>query len=162
MSRPVYITDSGLICARGETTTAVAEAIWNGESSSGKRYLGDREFPYFALPLREENWLQRAERAIRLVTDQLASLAPTTPLFIASSSFQIGHFEQQGAPFDLPLATASLSRQIAHWMDLSGPRYSFSNACISGFSAIDQRERHLRAVCSVHPTARAIAALLMA
>jgi hypothetical protein len=29
-------------------------------------------------------------------------------------------------------------------------------------SAIDQRERHLRTVCSVQPTARAIAAFLMA
>ena len=137
MKRPVYIADSGLICARGETATAVAEALWHGESGSEKRCLGEREFPYYSLPLTEDNWLQRAERATHQVASQLGALTPTTPLFIASSSFQIGHFEQQGAPFDLPLATASLSRQITRWMDLSGPCYSFSNACISGFSAID-------------------------
>ncbi|MBS1139905.1 MAG: Beta-ketoacyl synthase [Proteobacteria bacterium] len=137
MSRPVYIADSGLICARGDTTAGVAEALWQGESGAGKRHLGEREFPYFALPLTEENWLQRAEQAIHQVARQLEEIAPATPLFIASSSFQIGYLEQQGAPFDLPLATASLSRKIAEWMDLSGQRYSFSNACISGFSAID-------------------------
>lgn len=137
MNRPVYIADSGLICARGETKAAVAEALWQGESGTEKRQLGEREFPYFALPLSEQNWLQRAEQAVNQVAGQLEAIDPATPLFIASSSFQIGHFEQQGAPFDLPLATASLSRQIAHWMGLSGPRYSFSNACISGFSAID-------------------------
>ena len=137
MSRPVYIADSGLICARGETTSQVADALWHGESGAGMRRLGDREFPYFALPLVEKNWLQRAEQAIRQVASQLDPVAPKTPLFIASSSFQIGHFEQQGAPFDLPVATASVSREIAHWVGLCGPRYSFSNACISGFSALD-------------------------
>ncbi|MBS1130530.1 MAG: Beta-ketoacyl synthase [Proteobacteria bacterium] len=137
MKRPVYIADSGLLCARGETKAAVAAALWRGESGTGKRHLGEREFPYFALPLTEEDWLQRAEQAIDQVACQLEAIVPATPLFIASSSFQIGHFEQQGAPFDLPLATASLSRKIAEWMGLSGPRYSFSNACISGFSAID-------------------------
>lgn len=137
MSRPVYIADSGLICARGGTTTSVANALWHGESSAGKRCLGDREFPYFALPLHEENWLQRAETTVRQVASQLGTLTPATPLFIASSSFQIGLFEQQGTPLNLPAATASFSQEIGQWISLSGPRYSFSNACISGFSAID-------------------------
>jgi hypothetical protein len=85
----------------------------------------------------EPDWLTRAQQAIHHVTAQLGPLPPKTPLFIASSSFQIGHFEQQGAPFNLPLANAEFSRQIADWMQLGGLRASFSNACISGFSAID-------------------------
>jgi 3-oxoacyl-[acyl-carrier-protein] synthase-1 len=36
-----------------------------------------------------------------------------------------------------PLPPLEFSRRIAEWMQLSGPRYSFSNACTSGFSAID-------------------------
>jgi 3-oxoacyl-[acyl-carrier-protein] synthase-1 len=175
MRRPVFIVGSGLLCARGDTPANVAGALWDGEHEAGKRYLGEREFPYFSLggcfktpnppspPCQVEargeggisppltrggreglplatsnhNWLTRAEQAVRHVTAQLAPLSPNTPLFIASSSFQIGHFEQQDAPFNLPLANAEFSRQIADWMQLGGLRASFSNACISGFSAID-------------------------
>jgi 3-oxoacyl-[acyl-carrier-protein] synthase I len=137
MRRPVFIAGSGLLCARGDSPEAVAAALWGGECSSGKRQLGEREFPFYALPLSEPNWLLRAEQAVRHVAGQIGQLPPETPLFIASSSFQIGHFEQQGAPFELPMASASQSLQIAHWMGFSGPCYSLSNACISGFSAID-------------------------
>jgi len=141
MKRPVYVTGSGLFCARGNSPAKVAEALWAGECSNNKHRLGEREFPYFSLPLAEGNWLSRAEQAVTGVATQLGPLPADTPMFIASSSFQIGHFEEtrakQGAPFDLPLASASFSRQVAEWMQLSGPRYNFSNACISGFSAID-------------------------
>ena len=137
MTRPVYIASSGLICARGDSPAKVSQALWAGECTSGKRQLGEREFPYFSLPLSEADWLTRAEQAVSHVAAQLGPLAAETALFLASSSFQIGHFEEQGGPFELPIATASFSRRIAEWMHLSGPRYSFSNACTSGFSAID-------------------------
>jgi 3-oxoacyl-[acyl-carrier-protein] synthase-1 len=87
------------------------------------------------LPL--PGFIQRAEQAVRHVRQQLGPLPSETPLFIASSSFQIGHFEQLGAPFNLPAANAEFSRQIAQWMQLDGPCSSFSSACISGFSAIE-------------------------
>lgn len=137
MSRPVFISTRGLLCARGDSPTAVCEALWRGDCSATQRSLGSRSFPYYTLPLPETEWLSRAERAVRHVVAQLDSPAPDTPLFVASSSFQIGYFEQQGAPFDMPIGSASFSRQIAHWMGITGPRYSFSNACVSGFSAIE-------------------------
>jgi len=135
--RPVYIADTALLCARGDSPIAVADAMWNGECRAGQRKIGERTFPYFGLPFDETDWMTRAEQAIRQVAGQFGAVAPETPLFIASSSFQIGHFEQGGAPFDLPQATASFSQQIAEWMGFSGARYSFSNACTSGFSALD-------------------------
>lgn len=137
MKRPVFIAESGLLCARGDTPQAVAAALWAGESSAGRRRLGEREFPFFFLPLAEADWLKRAEQAVRQVSTQLGPLPTETPLFIASSSFQIGYFEQQGEPFELPTANASFSRQIAQWMQLSSLPSSINNACISGFSAID-------------------------
>jgi len=137
VKRPVYIAGNGLLCARGATTAKVAEALWAGECANGTRRLGAREFPYFALPLPEADWLARAETAVGCVAAQIGPVAAETPLFIASSSFQIGHFEEQGAALELPVASASFSRRIADWLQLTGPRYSFSNACISGFSAID-------------------------
>jgi 3-oxoacyl-[acyl-carrier-protein] synthase-1 len=137
MTRPVYITQTALLCARGKSPASVASAMWQGECSAGQRQIGERTFPYFGLPLDEADWMVRAEQALRQVAGQLGELSPDTPLFIASSSFQIGHFEELGAPFDLPVAVASFSRRIAEWMGLTGLRYSFSNACIAGFSALD-------------------------
>lgn len=137
MQRPVHIVASGLLCARGDSPAAVGDALWAGECTAGQRALGERYFPYFALPLAEPDWLLRAERAVRHVGAQLGPYAPDTPLFVASSSFQVGLFEQRGAPFDMPVGSASFSRQIAGWLALTGPRSSFSTACTSGFSAID-------------------------
>lgn len=137
MRRPVHIAGRALLCAGGDSPEAVAAALWDGASRPGRRRLGDREFPYFALPLAEADWLARAKQAVCCTAAQLGPLAAETPLFIASSSFQIGHFEQRGAPFELPAASASFSHQLGTWMGLSGPRYSFSNACIGGFSALD-------------------------
>lgn len=137
MRRPVYIAGSGLLCARGDSPDAVVASLWAGNYQAGKRRLGEREFPYFPLHLAESDWMKRAEQAVRQVTSQLGPLADATPLFIASSSFQIGYFEQQGEPFNLPAANAEFSCQLALWMHLDGPCSSFSSACISGFSAIE-------------------------
>lgn len=137
MTRPVYFGASGLVCARGDSPTAVAAALQAGECASDWRQHGPRRFPWFALPLAETDWLARAEQAVRRVAADLGPLAAGTPLFIASSSFQVGLCESLPPPYDLPLANASFSRQLAAWLGGDGPRYSFSNACISGFSAID-------------------------
>lgn len=137
MSRPVFIAGQGLLCAAGNAPPPVAAALWAGESRCSRRRLGEREFPYFPLELDGTNWLARAEEAVRHVAGQIALLPENTPLFLASSSFQMGHFEALGNPFDLPAACAAFSRQITDWLGLNGPCYSFSNACISGFSAID-------------------------
>jgi 3-oxoacyl-[acyl-carrier-protein] synthase-1 len=137
MTRPVFIAKTALLCARGDSPAAVASALWNGGCGAGQRKLGERAFPYFGLPLDEHDWMVRAEQAIRQLAGQLGQLPPATPLFVASSSFQIGYFEQLGAPFELPVAAASFSRQIGQCLGLNGPRTSFSNACTSGFSALD-------------------------
>ncbi|MBS1162056.1 MAG: Beta-ketoacyl synthase [Proteobacteria bacterium] len=137
MKRAVYIDDYGLLSAAGQSPGAVSTALWAGESAASRHRLGEREFPYFSLPPSPGLWLARAARAIQQVAGQLGPLAENIPLFVASSSFQIGYFEEQGAPFLLPAASAQFSRQIAEWLGISGPIYSFSNACTSGFSAID-------------------------
>lgn len=137
MTRPVYLGASGLICARGASPSAVATTLSAGECASDWRLHGNRRFPWFSLTLAEQDWLARVEQAVRLVAESLGPLPSTTPLFVASSSFQVGLCEMRPPPYDLPIASASFSRQLAAWMQLDGPRYSFSNACISGFSAID-------------------------
>lgn len=135
--RPVFLHEGALLSARGLTPAATADALWQGECAAEQRQIGPHRLPYQALPLPEAHWWRRAETAIRQLAIQLPALPPETPLFVASSSFQMGGFEAAGAPFDLPPASASLTPQLAEWLGMSGPCFSFSNACISGFSAID-------------------------
>ncbi|HEX6734945.1 MAG TPA: beta-ketoacyl synthase N-terminal-like domain-containing protein [Azonexus sp.] len=137
MTRPVYLAGSGLVCARGCTPAAVADALLAGECAGSWRTLGSRRLPWFALPLADSDWEARAEQAVRRVGKALGPLDPATPLFVASSSFQVGLCESRPPPYELPIANASFSRRLADWLQLAGPRYSFSSACISGFSAID-------------------------
>ncbi len=137
MSRPIHLAAHALVSARGLSAGEAAGSIRAGETICAQRALGERIFPYFALPFAENDWLKRAEQACGALRVQLPGLAADTPLFIASSSFQMGLFEQQGRPFDLPRACASFAGQLANWLGLSGPRQCFSNACVSGFSALD-------------------------
>ncbi|UCV13369.1 beta-ketoacyl synthase N-terminal-like domain-containing protein [Quatrionicoccus australiensis] len=137
MSRPVFIAGRALLCAAGNSPPAVASTLWAGECAPGRRRLGEREFPYFALNLPESAWQARAEQAMHALAAQLGPLDEKTPLFIASSSFQMGQFEAAGSPFELPPACAAFSRQLADWLGLNGSCYSFSTACTSGFSALD-------------------------
>lgn len=158
--RPVYIVASGLVCARGDSPACVAAALQTGECATHWRHQGSRRWPWFALPFAAHDWLTRAERAVRQVGSDLGPLDPQTPLFIASSSFQIGLCESQPAPYGLPRANAAFSRQLAAWLQAAarppspqgslgnhhdGLRYSFSNACISGFSALEAAFRLIAA-----------------
>ena len=68
MSRPVYIADTALLCARGQSPSAVAAALWRGDSAAGEFALGERRFPYYPLPLPNGNWLARAEAATQSIT----------------------------------------------------------------------------------------------
>lgn len=136
MNRPVFIGAHALISAAGETPGEIARHVALGIPSPGTLSLGTRQFPYFGLKL-AGTWLARAEAACRKLAAQLPRNPGKMPLFVASSSFQIGHFETAAGEPDLPPACASFSRQLADWLEMDGPVFSFSNACISGFSALD-------------------------
>ena len=138
MTRAVYFAGSALLCARGDSPAAVADALWTGECMAGRHHLGQRDFPYFGLPLAEQDWLARAEQAVDCIAAQLGPLAADTPLFVASSSFRL-LFRAAGRPLRPACRHADIPPTIAEWLELSGARYSLSNACISGFSAIMRR-----------------------
>ncbi len=137
MRRPVYIAERGLVCARGDSPAAVAAALLAGDRATTWRRQGQRRLPWFALPLAETDWETRAEWAVRQAGAALGRRDPATPLFVASSSFEVGLCESRPPPYDLPVANAAFSRRLAAWLQLDGPRYSFANACIAGFAAIE-------------------------
>lgn len=136
MKRPVYIAAHALVCAAGSEPAEIAERLWAGEIYCGRRAVGAQDFPYYALPLADTDWNRRAETAVRLVAGQLGRLPRDIPVFLASSSLQIGRIERAGG-HDLPRAVGIFSHEIVGWLGLDGLPYNFANACIAGFSALE-------------------------
>ncbi|MCK6390950.1 MAG: hypothetical protein L6Q40_07990 [Azonexus sp.] len=136
MRRAVYLAGRGIACARGLSPDAVAEALWQGGYAPANACAATLDHPYFSIATLQGNWRQRAEAAVRHVAATLGPLAPETPLFFASSSFQIGEFEALPAPRNLPIACASPSLTLAEWLGLNGPCHSYATACTSGNAAL--------------------------
>jgi 3-oxoacyl-[acyl-carrier-protein] synthase-1 len=135
MTRPVGIAATALVCAAGITPEAVAATLWAGAPPPGYRAIGDRIFPFHALP-GGGGWHERAAAIFADIAGQLGPLPAGLPLFFASSSYQMGAFEAAPTPLDLPLASGAFIGDAAGWLGLSGPCRGFANACISGFSAL--------------------------
>lgn len=131
MKREVYIAARGLVCAAGTHSASVADALWANRAPAG-----DTAAAYRRLPLPDADWRRRADAALALMLGELGPLSPELPLFVASSSFQIGHFEQAGTAAELPLPCASFAQQIAERLGLSGTPHCFGNACVAGYSAL--------------------------
>jgi len=136
MRRPVYLADQALVCAAGSTPAEIAGRLVAGEVQGGRRRIGSQEFPYLALADSDGDWNSRARSAFTRLAGQLHLPDSKLPVFIASSSLQIGRIEQSANP-DLPRAVASFSSEILDWLGLSGPAANFANACVSGFSALE-------------------------
>lgn len=135
MRRAVHIAGQALVCAAGSTADEIAGRLRAGEVGCGRRQVGRQNFPYQALPGDENGWTPRAARAFAVLAEQLGRLDRAMPVFIASSSLQIGRIERAGNR-ELPLAVASFAHEIVDWLGLAGPPACFANACISGFSAL--------------------------
>jgi 3-oxoacyl-[acyl-carrier-protein] synthase I len=137
MSRAVHIAAHAVVCASGHTSGEVAANLWAGRTPTTRRQLGEHHFPYCTLDLPDDDWTARARRAVNLLLGQLPGMARNIPLFIASSSQQIGRIEQTVAIDELLRGAASFTQEVMSWVNFCGPHYNFGNACISGFSALE-------------------------
>lgn len=137
MKRAVYIAGHAVCCASGMTVPAVVDALCAGRVPDGFRSLGERRLPYRSLPIAAVDWTRRAKSALAALHAQLPDCAADVPLWVASSSWQIGRFETQGAAGDVPPGAASLTLDLKDWLGLEGPHFNCANACVSGFSAIE-------------------------
>lgn len=146
--RPVYLAARGVACAAGITPDEVAAALIAGQVPAGMLDTGNSRVPYASLPAEHfplpsvtgADWLTRARAAVDAAAGSAArpwsSLPPQTPLFIASSSFQLGALESQRHP-ELPTPYGRFAAPLARWLGFTGPCAAFSNACVSSFSALD-------------------------
>lgn len=160
--RRVGIAGAGLACGLGLSLAESRERLAKlsvGGTGSGAGFgttpgvAGLRElpgalggyFPYYAIPYAAADWHDRARDLIRhVVAESGARPHQRHALLLASSSFDVGAADtsdntQPAADYDAFL------RQIALWLDWSGPTLALSTACTSSSNALRVAAAMMRA-----------------
>ncbi|HEU0188703.1 MAG TPA: beta-ketoacyl synthase N-terminal-like domain-containing protein [Gallionella sp.] len=161
--KPVYLHGRSLVSALGANLQQALAAISAGGKSPQRVSLpGGTDWPYFgigqpdgharplspnSLPqagerdadsLREvpvdANWRVRAQQLIcAAISEAGLESCRNAPLFIATSSFNIGAIE---AGQDRLSDCNSFAEEVAVWLGWNGPVYLVSSACVSSLQAI--------------------------
>jgi 3-oxoacyl-[acyl-carrier-protein] synthase I len=101
-------------------------------------------FPYRAIDDHDlSDWYTRAQRIITRVVDEAGGLAIRhAPLFVASSSVDVGAHEGHPASF-IPDCHA-FAHRVARMLDWQGPVFTIATACTSSVNALLTATRLLR------------------
>lgn len=149
MSRDVYILGRGLASAAGADLAAALQSIRAGTVTPGTLCAAPGiEWPYFAIPEDHDNWYARTRRIVsRVVAEAGRTLDREAPLFVASSSLNVGALEA-GAPFLRDCQT--FVEEVASWLEWRGPAYWVSTACTSAINAILGARQMIRCGAADH------------
>lgn len=135
-----YILGRGLACTFGVGVAACLENMRQGASRPQRIHsTPDLSWPYFSIPgfpgePSGTSWHERARDLVRRVVAECgAEICRDAPLFIASSSLNVGGVEE-GAPF--PLDGQAFVEEVATWLDWRGPVFWVSSACTSSLNAM--------------------------
>lgn len=131
----VYIAGRGLACALGGDLASSIDALRRGgvaptevEVAPGFRW------PVQAMAREEGSWLERLGSAVRRVVAECGvQPAPGMPLFVASSSLDVG-YEEAGHRFAGDVQT--FADVVARAIDWPGPVVTVSTACTSAVNAL--------------------------
>ncbi len=141
----LYLHGRSLISALGADLRQAVTALASGGISPQRIPLpGGTECPYFRIAHPESRWRPRAEALLKAAIEQ-AGVAERRdlPLFIASSSFEIGATETgEAAPLD---DCYSFAEEVAAWLGWDGPVYLISTACTSSLHALQAAAAHIQA-----------------
>lgn len=132
----VYLAGRGLASALGpDLGTGLIALSQGGVAPSRFELGGGLAWPLYAIADHDADWTARARRITRSVAAQSGALAGqrTGPLFVASSSLDIGARENSG-DFDGDYQT--FAETVAAWLDWCGPVFTVSTACTSGLNAL--------------------------
>lgn len=137
--RPVYLHGRALISALGANLPqALACISARGRAAQRMKLPDGTDWPYFRIDHPEPDWRMRAQHLIcaaaneaRLEAELVAE--PNVPLFVTSSSLDIGAIEIEGFCVEDGYGFAE---QIAGWLDWTGPVYLVSSACTSSLQAL--------------------------
>jgi 3-oxoacyl-[acyl-carrier-protein] synthase-1 len=140
VQRQVHLAGTGLACALGHGLAASLDTLRRGGVPPTPVTVAEGfAWPVYTLPPlpspSSTGWLDHARDVIRRVVQESGALdSPRTgPLFIASSSHDVGHREQAEAFGGDVLEFAD---RIQHWLDWRGPVFAVSTACTSSMNAL--------------------------
>lgn len=138
MSGAVYLGDFGLACALGRDVPAALEALRRGGVPPTPVTVAEGiRWPVFKLPAQEGDWTQRLQRTVRSVVAQTGDWgARTAPLFVASSSLDIGFMEHEVPEQRLGGDLQDFADIVAAALDWQGPVFTVSTACTSALNAV--------------------------
>jgi 3-oxoacyl-[acyl-carrier-protein] synthase-1 len=141
----LYLHGRSLISALGDDLREAAATLATGGVKPASVALpGGTEWPFFRIDDPEPSWRQRARALVRAAIAQAGvGERREAPLFIATSSFQVGAIEtHESTRLDDYYCFAE---EIAAWLDWRGPVQLVSTACTSSLHALLAAAAHLRA-----------------
>jgi len=142
--RAVYFQGRGLVSSLGVNLSEALKSLAVGGKEPKRVNLpGGTDWPFYTIENSESDWRKRAQQLICAVAEEAgvtATLAkrPDIPLFIASSSLDIGAIEaESGALGD----SYDFAQDVAVWLKWKGPVYIVSSACTSSLQALLTAEK---------------------
>jgi len=134
----VYLAGTGLACVLGEDMPSALASLRRGgvppvmvDVAEGSRW------PVQALAPKEGDWTQRLRDTVRRVAAQTGDWsARTAPLFVASSSLDIGFMEHEQQEKRLGGDLQDFAGIVAEALDWQGPVFTVSTACTSALNAL--------------------------
>ena len=133
--RPVYLHGRALISALGANLPQALSCISVGGRIAQRMALpGGTHWPYFGIDHPEPDWRMRAQQIICTAAKEAGLEAiRNTPLFVASSSLDIGAIENEEVRLE---DCYGFAEDIAGWLNWNGPAYLVSSACTSSLQAL--------------------------
>jgi 3-oxoacyl-[acyl-carrier-protein] synthase-1 len=131
-----YLAGRGLASALGPDLRSALAALAQGGVPTRPFPLADGSaWPFYAMADDEPDWTTRTRRIAQRVAAESGALAGPRngPLFVASSSLDIGALEADG---DLLGDSQSFADAISSWLDWRGPVFTVSTACTSSLNAV--------------------------
>ncbi len=138
-----FVRATALASALGHDLDAAVERLSGAPLAPARNTAAAGAWPYFAIPVADDDWMRRAEAIARSVAESLrheAALAPgewaALPCIAGSSSGLVGAWDNGGWAA-LALSPLEFCRMLAQWFGVRGPAMMVNTACTSGLSALD-------------------------
>ncbi|MDP9930400.1 beta-ketoacyl synthase N-terminal-like domain-containing protein [Variovorax paradoxus] len=135
----VYVAGMGLACALGDDlASSVAALARGGVPPTPVAVSQGVQWPVFMLPPQDGSWTERLERTVRSVAAEAGEGVGgrAGPLFVASSSLDIGDMEHEVQDLRLGGDLQDFAGLVARALDWQGPVFTISTACTSALNAM--------------------------
>lgn len=136
--RHVFLAGTGLASVLGDDMPAALAAMQRGGVPPTPVTVAQGvQWPVYKLAAREGDWTERVRRTVRHVVAQTGDWGTrTAPLFVASSSLDIGCMEHAPQAQRLGGDLQDFAEVVARALDWQGPVFTVSTACTSALNAV--------------------------